>query len=205
MARNDLTDLFGSFYRETENLVDAFDAGGKIGCLRPARPCREYCAIRLHDVWARYCRELVIRSASERPLTLSGTALPMAPSINRRADVLPRLRVLFSEKRRWWEPDWADQVVCIEAANRLAVANHSSISAGVGLTPSPVEDIRRVRNFLAHRQRWTAQFVAKLSESRGLPAVCLPERVLVSRGSGGDVLFTEWVQQLRDMARVAAG
>jgi len=59
-------------------------------------------AIRLLDAWARFCRELVLISASEQPLTLAGTRLPLAPGITGRKDALKVLRTIY--KRFPWEP-----------------------------------------------------------------------------------------------------
>ena len=117
----------------------------------------EMAVIRLHDAWARFCRELVVLSAFGRTVTLSGVFLPPChPSVKRCHLVIPRLLATPGKKYRF-EPRWADATECIQAAQRLAVANFPTISAALAATNSPAEDIRKVRNFYAHRIKRTAQ------------------------------------------------
>jgi len=113
--------------------------------------------IRLHDSWARFCRELVILSACGRITTLSGVLIPPCHnSATRHHLVIPYLFTTPGRRYRW-EPRWADATACIEAATRLGIANLPTVSAALAATNSPAENIRRVRNFYAHRMKRSVQ------------------------------------------------
>jgi hypothetical protein len=165
--------------------------------------CQEMCAIRLLDAWARFCRELVLISASEQPLTLAGTRLPLAPGITGRKDALKVLRTIY--KRFPWEPRWFDAQSCLGAASFLKVANYSTLSAGLAVTPSPIEDLRKLRNFLAHRNERTAAEVHAAAVNMGIVPTSKVIEILqtVTAGLSVNVLRT-WIEQLQAMSDIAA-
>lgn len=117
----------------------------------------EMVVVRLHDAWARFCRELVIMSAGCKPYTATGIPLNRVPGVKQRGDVVPKLISTYSSRR--YEPRWADATECIDAARRLGIGNFSTVSAALGATNSPVDDLRHVRNFFAHRRKGTADKV----------------------------------------------
>ena len=169
------------------------------------RDGRELCVVRLHDSWARFCRELVIQSAADRPITTTGTIVIRAPGIGRRSDVIPALRSTYTlaQQQKWYEPRWADAAACIDAAKRLQLANAATISAAIGSTPSPVEHLRRVRNFIAHRGRDTASLLIPVAASIGLKRFRYPEDIIAARIPPGMALFMTWTVRLRAIARAA--
>lgn len=114
----------------------------------------EMAVLRLYDAWSRFCREVVIMSAGCRPFTVSGTRLTRIPQVNKREDVIPALMSTFKKQR--FEPKWGDASKSIDAAQRLGISNFSTFSAAIGAANSTAEEIRRVRNFFAHRNRDTA-------------------------------------------------
>jgi hypothetical protein len=165
--------------------------------------CQEMCVIRLLDAWARFCRELVLISASEQPLTVGGTRLPLAPGITGRKDVLSALRTIYT--RFPWEPRWIDAQACLKAANFLRISNYSTLSAGLAITPSPVEDLCRLRNFMAHRNETTAAEVHTAAVNIGVAPTSNVIAILqtVTTGSSLNVLQT-WIEQLQAMSEIAA-
>lgn len=165
--------------------------------------CQEMCVIRLLDAWARFCRELILISASERPLTATGTRLPLAPGIRGRKDALKILRTVYYKFP--WEPRWIDAQASLRAASLLKVANYSTISAGIAVTPSPLEDLRRLRNFLAHRNEGTATEVHNTAVNLGVAPTSNVIAILQSVTSDptSNVLQT-WIEQLEAMSQIAA-
>lgn len=165
--------------------------------------CQEMCVIRLLDAWARFCRELVLVSASEQPLTAGGTRLPRAPGIAGRKDALNALRTVYT--RFPWEPRWVDAQACLKAANVLGISNYSTLSAGLAVTPSPVEDLCRLRNFLAHRNEGTAVQVHIAAVNIGVARSSNVIGILrsVTPSSSLSVL-QKWIQQLQVMSEIAA-
>jgi hypothetical protein len=140
-----------------EWLRDEFLRGVAAANRRQSQLACEMAVVRLHDAWARFCRELVVLSAFGRTITLSGIPLPPChQSIKRCHLVIPRLLATPGRDYRF-EPRWADATQCILAAQRLAIANFPTLSAALGATNSPADDIRRARNFYAHRKKGTAQ------------------------------------------------
>jgi len=140
---------------ETGWLQEEFLQAVNAGNVRQSQLAAEMAIIRLHDAWARFCRELVILSAFGRTTTLSGVPIPPCHNSIKRCDnVIP---VLLARGRYRFEPRWADATACIKAAQSLAVANGFTISAALAASNSPAEDIRRARNFYAHRMKATAR------------------------------------------------
>jgi hypothetical protein len=101
-----------------------------------------------------------------------------------------------------FEPRWADATKCIRAAQQLAIANFSTVSAALGAINSPAEDIRRVRNFYAHRKKGTAQ------ESGATSLFASPTRLeafdLAAYTSGNIRIIESWVNNLNLVALAAA-
>jgi hypothetical protein len=161
----------------------------------------EMAVIRLHDAWARFCRELIILSAYGRTITLGGLQLkPCSASIQRRSSVVPLL--LSKYKKRTYEPKWGDAADCVDAASRLSIMNLSTVSAALGAVNSPADEIRRVRNFYAHRRKGAAMKAA--STNLFLNPLRPVVFELVGYTSGGNRLIESWVAGLIVVATAAA-
>lgn len=203
-----LETLLRRFLIETQTLLTGFAAplpAGPMDCPPVHRASREMGVLRLWDGWTRFCRELVIASAVSRPVTVAGLHLPKAPNVQRRRDVLPLLRLSFGRRQKppWWEPHWGIATDAIDAAQRLQVANFASISGGLGALGSPAEDLRRVRNFLAHRGEDTYSYVEALSARLRLPHESRPDQLIQYMVPPGVPVFEFWVVQLRVVAQAA--
>lgn len=115
----------------------------------------EMAVVRLHDSWARFCRELIVISAHGNTYTLSGFYIPLSTVMRKRSDVMPYL--LSTYKKRQYEPKWSEAVECLDAATRLKIVNHRTVAAALSSSDSPADEIRHVRNFYAHRKHGAAQ------------------------------------------------
>ncbi|MBA7477502.1 hypothetical protein ES707_12913 [subsurface metagenome] len=162
------------------------------------RLSREMCVVRLHDTWARFCRELVIISAYAKPFTAQGQRVQRAPGIKKRNDVILKLLSTYRKKR--FEPRWHDSFECLDAAKRLKVSNFSVIISGLGLSSSPVEDLTHLRNFFAHRSYENAQRVAGVATKLNLSTELRPDLIIVEIVPPGLSVFRKWVKQLHIMA-----
>lgn len=169
---------------------------------RHAQLACEMAVIRLHDAWVRFCRELIVLSASGRTTTLGGLQLkPAHASIRSRSSVVPVLLSMY-KKKRIFEPKWGDATECVDAAQRLSIVNLRTVSAALGAINSPAEDIRRVRNFYAHRKKNTAMHAATLNLfSNPLRPVVFE---LAAYTSGGSRVIESWVTGLIIVATAAA-
>lgn len=163
----------------------------------------EMAVIRLHDAWARFCRELVILSAVGHTITLGGVQLsPSNAAIRSHSSVIPILLSTYRRRGRVFEPKWADAGECVGAARRLSIMNLSTVAAALGAVNSPANDIRRVRNFYAHRRKDAAMNAAATNLfSNPLRPIVFE---LASYTQGGDRVIESWVTRLIDVAMAAA-
>jgi hypothetical protein len=170
------------------------------GNQRQSQLACEMAVVRLHDAWARFCRELIVLSAFGRTITLSGAPVPPCHSSIKRCHLV--VPTLLAKSGFRFEPRWADATQCIRAAQRLAIANFPTVSAALGSTNSPAEDIRRARNFYAHRMKGTAKQsgATNLFVSRARLEVF----DLAAYTSGNVRIIESWVDNLNLVALAAA-
>jgi hypothetical protein len=138
--------------------------------------------IRLHDAWARFCRELIIMSAGCAPYTATGLYLHRVSGVKGRTSVIPKL--ISTYPKRHYEPRWHSASECIDAAQRLKIANFSTVANALGATSSPAEDLRHVRNFFAHRGKNTADQIRSRSFYRAYMDITIEDLLgqLISPG-----------------------
>ena len=156
----------------------------------------ELCVIRLHDAWARFCRELVVTSAYAKPLTAQGTRVPRAPGVKRRDQVIPEFTATYP---------WYVSRQCLDAAKRLKVSNYSAIASGIGvsfpdMSPSPNDQVRLVRNFFAHRHQESADKALEIAHNLHIPGITHPRSLVIATVPPGISVFRLWVNRLRLMA-----
>ena len=156
MRRTAFENTLRSFTLEAEWLRDEFSRFGASTDHRQGHFAAELVVIRLHDSWARFCRELIVLSAYGKIETLGGIRLTTSlPAIKSKGDVVPVLMGLSGGRLN--EPKWYASDQCIKAAQRLNIQNLATVSAALGAVNSPANRLREVRNFYAHRKKHTAE------------------------------------------------
>jgi hypothetical protein len=156
---------------------------------------------RVHEIGA---TSLIVLSAGARPLTVASGRLARAPGIASEADVIPTLRQLQTKKKPpWWEPRWGDATECIAAARSLKLSNQATVVAAIGSTPSPANDLRRVRNYYAHRSMSTFLETQIVGKTLGLINKTHPDALVVAPTVGGLPLFESWASDLLLLAEAA--
>ncbi|MGA2749401.1 MAG: hypothetical protein ABSG59_11550 [Verrucomicrobiota bacterium] len=153
----------------------------------------EMATIRLHDSWARFCREVVVSSAADEPFTGKGMRLPKAPGIRCRGDVIP---LIIKSMHLRFEPRWATASQTVQAAAILRIVNLPTVSAALGAANSPAEELRHVRNFFAHRAENTASEIKRqhfFFAGMRMEVIDL----LAAAVHGGVSRFESWVLGLR--------
>jgi len=188
----DLGRLYKRFLQETAILEVCFENAGLQKC---DEMMQEMSVIRLYDAWQRFCRGLIVFS-SYGAYTLNGNHIPEAPN----SHLLNPSNPHQPFGPRWH--GWGDSTQCIHAAQQIGIANFSQVSMGLGLTPSPVDDLRKVRNFFAHRNIGTAQIAQQVAQSVGVQ-VQRPIELIKWVQSPGITVFEYWVIHLRQMAHIA--
>lgn len=164
----------------------------------------ELCVIRLHDAWSRFCRELVVTSAYAKPLTAQGNRVQRVPGVKRRDQVIPKLLATYPKRNK--EPTtWYMPGDCLDIAKRIEVSNYSAIASGIGASfpgasPSPDEQVRRVRNFFAHRHQESASLALEIARSLNIPGITHPRSLVVATIPPGISVFGLWANRLRLMA-----
>jgi hypothetical protein len=156
--------------------------------------------VRLHDSWARNCRDLVIRSACGNTTTLGGAALARSGLVTGgHGSVIPAWLATF--KSRATEPKWFDVTECVDAARRLGVGNLAAIAAGLGANTSPADTLRAIRNFYAHRSHRTAREAFRT----GLfTSMTIDVFDLAKPARAGLCHVDDWIFRLTDALRAAA-
>ncbi len=186
------------FYSEAAWLQSEFGAAVQSRMFPNQLQC-EMCVVRLHDAWARFCRELIITSALGKTLTISGVVLIRASGISTRITVIPQLMGTFRRRRN--EPNWYDATDCIDAAQRLGLTNLTTIGGALGSVNSPADSIRKVRNFYAHRGSETA---LKAGSTGIFSKPSAPDVFeLAGFSAHGMTHFETWVLGLKTIAQAA--
>lgn len=157
----------------------------------------EMVIVRLHDLWARFCRELIVLSATGQATTIQGLAIPPVAGVIHRSDVIPLL--LSKYKKRKYEPYWAHANEAIDAAQRLGLSNLSTIATSLGSVTSPEKEVRAIRNFFAHRSKDTALYVRAQSWCP-LSAKLDPFVLAGQPVSGGATLLELWINRFEAVA-----
>lgn len=188
------------FHSETDWLCDSFSQFAHDTDLVRGQFAGEFVVIRLHDAWARFCRELIVVSAYGKITTLGGTRLATSlPVIKSRGDVIPTLMGMYAKRRN--EPSWFSAVECCDAGTRLCIQNLATVSAALGAANSPANHIREIRNFYAHRKKESAIKAVSTRPFLGphSPAVFRLNDYL----PGGATVLETWVQELIAIATAA--
>jgi hypothetical protein len=207
MSRLLLVDLERGFVRETERLRQVFEvavhdcpaclAGGSTIC---QYALVESCVIRLHDTWHHFTRRLVVASAAGA-VTKNDLRLTRCPGISSIRDVVPELKNIDGAPPYWREPAWHVSTEASAASAKLGLTNLLQVQGGVGFVGSPEPDLRRLRNFYAHRRPSLHSKVLQLCDDLAIPRTTPPSGIpLVS--PGGTEVFGEWVNSLQFMADV---
>jgi hypothetical protein len=148
----------------------------------------------------------VLASAGGRAQTLGGVPIGRSPILARNESPLEALRNTNTTwtRRAVWEPKWFDPSGAIDAAARLRISNFPDFSAGLGATSTVPEDLRLVRNYLAHRHRTTADKLVDIRRRGGMPATVRPEEIPRWILGDGTVVITAWAAELVRLAQQAA-
>jgi hypothetical protein len=177
-------------------------------------PCRkaviEYAFIALSDAWNRFARDLILASAIGGAVTLGGVRLPKTSlQITNRRLALARVRQFFGKPQPWWEPRWFDPADAGNAATALAIPNSVRVTGAFTASTNPIEDVRWVRNFVAHRGPGTAPRCVAVGTKYGVPDPSSPTQIALHKlpvAPGIDKrLFDIWCGRFVSLARIAAG
>lgn len=196
-----LIDLYHTFYSRSAVILNRFMQAHGSEC---DSYTQEMCVVRLYDLWDRFCKELILLSAYAEPISISGSRIPRVAGVRTRNDVLTKLKSIRPYASRPVHLiSWGNPTTSIDVASKLKLSNFQNISLSLGATPSPLQDLRIVRNYLAHRNEKTASEVRKVAVSNGCPGTHNALAILGSLRTPGVSLLEFWIVQIRNIARYA--
>ncbi|MDJ0106533.1 hypothetical protein QM646_08935 [Rhodococcus erythropolis] len=169
------------------------------------------CIVSLWDVWNRFMRSLVLASCAGPIAGGSGTLY--TPTVRfteqtalaelKKASKKTNIKVVRTE------PNWYDPLATADICAALSLPNSSTIAAAVqssqivdsaGLVVSnPLSDVRKMRNYIAHKNHLTFSDVAALGLTSNDSRTFICEIL-----TGGTSRFTEWATGVIAVANAAA-
>ena len=201
--------LYKKYIKSSEKLVRIFNtqynkSSDVIRYLRPAISySKEMCVVKLNDMWSKYCRNLIIISAVDKPRTITGTTVITSNVVKKYKDVMPFLRRKFNRKNILWEPKWHIAHEAIKAAHELSISNYQTISSAIGAQCSPADEIRIVRNYIVHQNKETARKYIGILINYNIPQNTAAVKMLEEFMILGVNLFEYWIRKLQIMARLS--
>ena len=115
----------------------------------------ERALIQIQIEWEHYVRAVILDSATGVYRNTSGPVASRTHlSVSSREAAAHVLVTSYPNRR--YEPDWYLPAQAIDAAVRLDISNLAQISSELGVTPWPIDDLRHLRNFIAHRSKKSA-------------------------------------------------
>lgn len=205
----DLPQIYGRFYGECEWLIAEInkalhlartpsidEAQSRVGVR-----AQEMALVRTVDSWSRFCRALIIESSCSNPRTFNGTVVPNAPGIGSRIDALNLISNTY-KSRPGREPSWHIPKYAIRAAGDLGISNLLTVTAALGSTPNPIDDLRVIRNCIVHRSPKNFHDAGAVINSYGYSGLGLHDFVAL-HVFPGITMFEKWVLSIRSIAHAS--
>ena len=179
-------------------LADILRSYGSAPLARAAVFDVERTVIQLQIEWEHFIRAVILDSATGKYRAKSG---PVSSTLA--VKVLSREHagfVLISQyKKRQTEPDWYLPMDAIAAAGKLALTNEATITTELGVSPWELDDLRHIRNFIAHCSGRSATSV------RSGGAVAKSDRIVPSEicfdyQPGGTRRYEGWITFMKGVA-----
>lgn len=117
--------------------------------------------IQLQIEWELFVRNIILDSATGKYKDKQKNKIFSTYKINSREQASHTLISLYNKRKA--EPSWYITKDAIDAAEKLKISNYDKISLELGVTPWPLEDLRHIRNFIAHQSKSAALNVRKKS------------------------------------------
>ena len=159
--------------------------------------------IQLQVEWEHFVRNLILDSATGKYTNGSGQItshiFPNLPSREAAAHQL-----VGTYPNRQFEPDWYLPIQAIDASQRLGVSNFAEIAAELGITPWPIDELRHVRNFIAHQSKRSALSVRRTGIIANSVSIDV-WRAATGYSSRGMKRYVEWIEFSKGAARRLVG
>tara|TARA_R110000868_G_C10909120_1_gene764831 strand:+ start:1438 stop:2040 length:603 start_codon:yes stop_codon:yes gene_type:complete len=151
----------------------------------------ERTVIQLQIEWEHFVRAVILDSATGKYRSKSG---PVSSGLPLR--VLSREHASFvlieQYHRRRNEPDWYLPFEAIQAAGKLSLTNEGKIATELGISPWKLDDLRFLRNFIAHRSGRSAKNVRSVGCVSKAHRI-IPSEICFDFQIGGTRRYEGWV------------
>ena len=196
MTDRDLAKLANRFVTSVVKLEQKFEAAD---CQSKA-----FAAISLYADWEEFSRRLVYSSAALNPVSSSGRKILRAPGIRKKTDVDMAIKT-------WKRARPNSRLVLhlgspramADVCKALQLTNERVILPAVLSQHSPADELRLVRNFLAHQNQSTAFQLPTGPKSGALELGALVAW-LAEVQAGGRTRFGVWASDLAAVARACS-
>lgn len=158
----------------------------------------EHITFQLQNVWEMYVRNFILSSATGHAVGSVGLLPASAPYRFRSREAVRAFLLQRTGDR--FEPKWYRPLDAIKAARLLQIPNLTSLTAAIGSTPWPLEDLRLTRNFFAHRSRSSALELRALNWFSTGDVISV-ETTLMPFGMGGVRRFDGWCASMKLISR----
>lgn len=154
----------------------------------------------LQLAWEHFVRSSILDSATGRYVNSNGnvSSLKFQGLATRE---LASYALISTYKKRQKEPDWYLPDQAIQAADNLELSNYTEIATYLGTAPWVIEELRHVRNFIAHRSKSSAQSLRKHTQTNDLHFPTI-HSYCFDYVQNGSERFDSWI---RFMKQVGAG
>lgn len=155
--------------------------------------------IQLQVEFEQFVRGVILDSATGKFTNSAGrVSSPLFTSQVSREQASHKLISLYPKRSK--EPDWYLPNDSIVAAQKLNLSNFSQIAATLGINPWTVNDLRYIRNFIAHQSKSSS-----LTIKANLPIAKVSQKELklfcYSYNSNGRKNFEEWTYFIKYIAK----
>lgn len=158
----------------------------------------ERAIMQLQIEWEHFVRAVILDSAVGRHSTRSGLVRSRLPYHVRNRRHASRILIEQYPRRRH-EPDWYLPRDAIQAASLLSLTNENQISTELGVTPWELDDLRHLRNFIAHRSDRAAISVRAASNVTNNDRI-EPSRICFEYTPGGLRRYEKWTNFMKGVA-----
>ncbi|NSY59343.1 hypothetical protein [Agrobacterium tumefaciens] len=153
--------------------------------------------IQMQIEWEHFVRAVILDSATGKYRTQSGPVRSNLPEKVQSREHAGFVLIKQYHKRKH-EPDWYIPYDAINAAGRLKLTNAPRIANELGVTPWELDDLRHLRNFIAHRSgrsATTVRDVGCVSKSDRI----VPSQVCFDFQAGGLRRYEGWAAFMKNV------
>lgn len=193
-----LSDRLIKFNKRLDELEHVFVNALKVPRSKESDFVIERATIQIQIEWEHFVRGVILDSATGNYSNTSGTVYSKNFSKVKNREVAASL-LISTYKKRLHEPDWYLPLDAIQAAQNLDVSNLSIIAAELGVTPWEIDELRHIRNFIAHKSKRAAIKI----RDEGIVfkgSTIDPVQIAKSYASNGIIKYSNWMRFIKGVA-----